>query len=229
MTYSVLIIEDDPMVLSINKRYVEKISGFTVEGTASSVKEALKLTKKYVFDLLLVDIHLLNESGLDLIRMLRKEGYPADFIMITAINEQETIELCAQYGAIDYILKPFQFSRFKKSFHRYQRMKQLLNSTNTFNQSDIDQFYWVQEESDVVKQNLEKGITQQTLQLIMNIIDETDELFTIDQLTEKTNLSHVSIRKYVNFLEEQNYLETQQKYGAVGRPTMYYQKTSILF
>lgn len=69
-------------------------------GTATSVKEALKFTANYSFDLLLVDIHLTNESGVDLIKMLRKKEYPADFIMITAINEQETIELCAQYGRL---------------------------------------------------------------------------------------------------------------------------------
>ncbi len=43
MTYSVLIVEDDAMVSSINKRYVERIPEFKVTGVAASVKEAINL------------------------------------------------------------------------------------------------------------------------------------------------------------------------------------------
>lgn len=227
MTYSVLIIEDDTMVLSINKRYVEKIPGFEVMGTATSVKEAMKLTANTSFDLLLVDIHLTNESGVDLIKMLRKKEYPADFIMITAINEQETIELCAQYGAVDYILKPFQFERFEKSLLRFKQQKQLLDKQKRIDQTDIDQFYWTeQDEVRKIGDELEKGLTKQTLQLILSVIDSFDRSFTIQELTEKTTFSHVSIRKYIHFLTERGFLETEQRYGTVGRPINYYQKSS---
>ncbi len=226
MTYSVLIVEDDAMVSSINKRYVERIPEFKVTGVAASVKEAMKLTKKYLFDLLLIDIHLTNESGVDLIKMLRKEEYPADFIMITAINEQETIELCAQYGAVDYILKPFQFDRFQKSMLRFKQQKELLNAQNKMAQADIDQFYWLEKEQEQkhTEIELEKGLTEQTLQLILAVVDSFEHAFTIQELTEKMSLSHVSIRKYIHYLEKNDFLEVEQRYGTVGRPTNFYKK-----
>ena len=43
--------------------------------------------------------------------------------MIAGINEQETIELCAQYGIKDYILKPSQFDRFQKVSYVLNRKK----------------------------------------------------------------------------------------------------------
>lgn len=225
MTYSVLIVEDDAMVLSINQRYVEKIPDFVVKGTATSVKEALKLTANTSFDLLLVDIHLSNESGVDLIKTLRIKEYPTDFIMITAINEQETIELCAQYGAVDYILKPFQFERFKKSLLRFKQQKQLLDKQKKIVQADIDQFYWTEQgEASKIGDELEKGLTEQTLQLILSVIDSFDQSFTIQDLTEKTSFSHVSIRKYIHFLTDRDFLETEQRYGTIGRPINYYRK-----
>lgn len=46
MVYHVLIVEDDPMVLSINRRYLEKIPGFIVSGTCGSFDEAIRLTKE---------------------------------------------------------------------------------------------------------------------------------------------------------------------------------------
>jgi len=226
MTYSVLIVEDDKMVLSINKRYVEKIPGFKVVDTALTMKDALKLTNKYLYDLLLIDIHLENESGLDLIKMLRKKEYPADFIMITAINEQEAIELSTQYGAVDYILKPFQFSRFQKSLLRFKQQKELLAPSKQINQSDIDKFYWPDKGATTnSNSDLEKGLTEETLDLIISSIEEFDEPFTINDLTEKISLSHVSVRKYVHYLEDQGYLTAKQKYGTVGRPTLHYKKT----
>lgn len=225
MTYSVLIVEDDPMVLSINKRYIEKIPGFQVRAAANSSKEAILLTQKYQFDLLLVDIHLENETGLDLIKLLRKKEYPADFIMITAVSEQKTIELCSKYGAVDYILKPFQFERFKKSLMRFKHQKEVFNEKMNVKQEDIDQLYWIKEQQfQEDDYGLEKGLTKETLKLVLSVIDNFEDGFTVDMLTEKIHLSHVSIRKYVRYLEEQEILEAKQKYGNVGRPTMYYFK-----
>ncbi len=161
-----------------------------------------------------------------MIKRLRKEEYPADFIMITAINEQETIELCAQYGAVDYILKPFQFDRFQKSMLRFKQQKELLNGQNKMEQADIDQFYWLEKEQEQkhTEVELEKGLTEQTLQLILAVIDSFDQAFTIQELTEKMSLSHVSIRKYIHYLEKNDFLEVEQRYGAVGRPTNFYKK-----
>lgn len=223
MVFSVLIVEDDPMVLSINKRYVEKVPGFQVHATAKSTREALLLTNKYRFDLLLVDIHLENETGVDLIKSLRKKEYVADFIMITAASEQKTIALCSQYGAVDYILKPFQFDRFKKSLLRFKFQKELLDKKTAVTQNEIDQYYWTNDQ--IIPEDylgLEKGLTKESLQLILSVIDRFDDGFTVEDLTSKTHLSHVSVRKYVRYLEEQGILDAKQKYGSVGRPTMYY-------
>ncbi len=59
------------------------------------------------------------------------------------------------------------------------------------------------------------------------MIDSFEHPFTIQDLTEKTTFSHVSIRKYIRYLEERNFLEIEQRYGAVGRPTNYYKSTKI--
>lgn len=227
MTYSVLIVEDDKMVLSINERYVEKVPGFEVTGTALSWKDALRLTNKYLYDLLLIDIHLENESGLDLIKTLREKEYQADFIMITAVNEQEAIALSSQYGAIDYILKPFQFNRFQESLLRFKHQKELLSPSKKLDQSDIDQFYWPDREKVTNRgKELDKGLTEETLQLIVNTINKIEQPFKINDLAGKTSLSHVSVRKYVQYLEDQGFLEVKQRYGTIGRPTNYYKKIS---
>jgi len=226
--YDVLIVEDDPMVLSINKRYVENVHGFNIKAEAKTEKEALLLITKYNFDLLLIDIHLPSKSGLDLIKMLRKREFSGDFIIITAEGREETIQLCAKYGAIDYILKPFQFDRFQESLIRFKQQKEWLSNHQTINQEVIDKYYRnigpAEQKGDLPY--LEKGITKQTLQLILSVIDDLNNEFTIDQLTEESNLSHVSVRKYVKYLEDHGLLKPEQKYGTIGRPVTYYYKIS---
>lgn len=224
--YDVLIVEDDPMVLSINKRYVENISDFNVKAEAKTNKEALLLTTKHHFDLLLIDIHLTNSSGLELIKTLRKREFDGDFIIITAEGREETIQLCAKYGAVDYILKPFQFDRFQQSLMRFKQQKEWLSNQQVINQEDIDKYYG---NIGVSEQNneslfLDKGITKQTLQLMLSVIDDFTSEFTVEQLTEETKLSHVSVRKYVRYLEEHDVLKSEQKYGTIGRPVTYYYK-----
>lgn len=85
--FRVLIVEDDPMVLSINQRYLQKIPNFMVAGTADSYEHAIQLTSQYFYDLILVDIHLKSGNGLDLLKTWRKREYPAEIIMITAASQ----------------------------------------------------------------------------------------------------------------------------------------------
>ncbi|HRL00621.1 MAG TPA: response regulator, partial [Trichococcus flocculiformis] len=74
--------------------------GFIVSGTCGSFEEAIRLTSKHTYDLLLVDVNIQGKSGLDLIRALRKRDYPAELIMITAAGEQEAIRIGLQCGSV---------------------------------------------------------------------------------------------------------------------------------
>ncbi len=65
---NVLIVDDDAMVAELNRRYVAQISGFHCCGTASTLEKA----KEFIFnsenhiDLILLDIYMQQENGLDL-------------------------------------------------------------------------------------------------------------------------------------------------------------------
>lgn len=228
MTYRVLIVEDDPMVLAINQRYLEKVPGFMVAGTAGTYESAVEATGKETFDLILVDIHLKSGNGLDLIKTLRKEDYPGDIIMITAASEQEALRISLQSGVMDYILKPFQFSRFKKSLELFLKRQEILTNTAPATQAQLDEIHFHNEEGSGGESpllELEKGLTQQTLDLIMAIIKAQTERFTVTDITDKTDLSHVSVRKYLHYLENQGIIKMELEYGTVGRPTSFYALT----
>jgi len=225
MVYHVLIVEDDPMVLSINRRYLEKIPGFIVSGTCDSFDEAIRLTSKYTYDLLLVDITIKGKTGLDLIKTLRKREYPADLIMITAAGEQEAIRIGLQCGIVDYILKPFQFKRFEKSIALFLQRQELLHSVEPLTQQRIDQLHSPEKEtSEKEEEAIDKGLTPSTLALILACINQQKGDFTVNDITSLANLSHVSVRKYLHYLEDKKVIEMRLEYGTVGRPTAFYRK-----
>ena len=223
--FRVLIVEDDPMVLSINQRYLQKIPNFMVAGTADSYEHAIQLTSQYFYDLILVDIHLKSGNGLDLLKTWRKREYPAEIIMITAASQQEALRISKHYGVTDYILKLFQFKRFKQSIELFQQNQLLLSSNSVLTQKEIDSLHHSDplSISEIEMENkLEKGLTQTTLDLIVSLIQQQKAGFTVSDITQATELSHVSVRKYLHYLESTQQIEMRLEYGTVGRPTSVY-------
>ena len=84
MAYRVVLVEDDPMVLSINRRYVEKDSRFEVCAAFRDGRSALEYLENNEADLLLLDIYMPVFTGLDLLKELRMRGIGIQVIMITA-------------------------------------------------------------------------------------------------------------------------------------------------
>lgn len=77
MTYQVLIVDDEEIVCRGLTRFVKWSSyGFQVAGTASDGEEALSLLKKTHIDVVFMDIRMPGMTGLELLKILRKE-YPA--------------------------------------------------------------------------------------------------------------------------------------------------------
>lgn len=111
----VLIVEDDPMVAEFNKHYLEQIGGFALRGIAASVDEGLKLLEKKEIDLILLDIFMPGLSGLELLSQIRKMGKGVDVIVVSAAADSYSIKKALQYGAVDYLIKPFEFERFREA------------------------------------------------------------------------------------------------------------------
>ncbi len=107
---NVVIIEDDPMVAGINRDFVNSVAGFRVAGIAGTASEGLDQTVSLKPELALIDVFLPDQSGLMLLREMRRLQIPSDAILITAAHDAESVENAFRYGAVDYIVKPFNCS-----------------------------------------------------------------------------------------------------------------------
>lgn len=101
----VLIIDDDSRICSLVSRYLEE-NGF-IAITAPDTYEAKETLKRMVFDVLVVDIMMPGENGLDFTRSLRDSGNDIPVILLTALGEVDDRVKGFQSGADDYLPKPF--------------------------------------------------------------------------------------------------------------------------
>ena len=78
----ILIVEDDPMVASLNSRLIQTMADFEVAGIACDAKEALGLLEKGNIDLILLDIYMPGMNGLEMLAKIRELHYPVDVLVV---------------------------------------------------------------------------------------------------------------------------------------------------
>ncbi|RKQ35799.1 response regulator [Oceanobacillus halophilus] len=216
----VLIVEDDPMVLEVNKSFLEKIPHFHLMGSAGTGKEAIEMIRRKDPDLVLLDVFLPDLSGLDVIQKVREEGLPVDIIMITAARDTNTVHQFFRFGAVDYIVKPFRFDRFKIALNNYWKMWNKLQWAQSVSQKDIDE--WTKKQEIRRDDDLPKGLSENTLKQVLIALYEQKEPVTSEQLAEYLGMARVTVRRYLDYLSKQKKITVKMEYGKVGRPSNFY-------
>ena len=101
----ILVVDDDTRLRSLLQRFLRE-NGFYVS-VAKGAEEAREALKNYRFDLLIVDIMMPNETGLEFLGKLRQES-SLPVILLTAMGETEDRITGLESGADDYLPKPFE-------------------------------------------------------------------------------------------------------------------------
>lgn len=104
---TLLLVEDDPDISTPMANYLIN-NGYRVVA-CESAESAQQWLKSHKADLILLDIMLPGESGLDLCRRLRG-GYCPPIIMVTALDDPIDNVVGLELGADDYVAKPFDLS-----------------------------------------------------------------------------------------------------------------------
>ncbi|MDO8288723.1 MAG: response regulator [Parvibaculum sp.] len=101
----ILVIDDDRRIRELIKRYLSE-NGYRIT-TAENAAEARARLAGLTFDLLVVDVMMPGESGLELTASLRRES-SVPILMLTARTETEDRIAGLERGADDYLGKPFE-------------------------------------------------------------------------------------------------------------------------
>ena len=216
----VLIVEDDPMVAMINKKYINSFEGFSVAGCVSKRSDFFKFISDKKVDLIIMDVYMPGKSGLELLKEMREAGYTTDVIMVTAANSVKEVKKALAYGVVDYLIKPFEFERLKEALEKYKARAVVFSERENVQQNEIDKLYT----SETVDEELPKGIQNKTLNKIINLMENEDmeKIWTIKELSEKLMISGVTIKKYMDYLEKIEKIRSTIFHRQRGRPEYRY-------
>lgn len=217
---NVLVVEDDPMVAQLHEHYLSQIKGFQLCDTARSGDEALKLLQTKEYDLLILDVFMPFMDGLQMLEKIRESKYDVDVIIVSAANDKDKIKQALRLGAVDYIIKPFEFERFNLALSNYQKRYHIVENQDVLKQSELDKTIIKHEKEAIVA--LPKGLDKHTLSTVWDCIVTFDGMFTTEEVSAKVGISRVSIRKYLEFLKTLHLLKLDLHRGSVGRPVYKY-------
>jgi DNA-binding NtrC family response regulator len=121
MPHALLVDDDVNFVLGLAE--VVGREGFTTK-TATSLKEARSEIGKLVPDVLLIDLHLPDGSGLELVKEFEESPGP-EIVLITGHGTIETAVEAMRHGASDYLVKPVDFARVRMVLANVSRTRDL--------------------------------------------------------------------------------------------------------
>ena len=102
----VLVVDDDDRLRELLRRYLAE-NGFLVATAADAARARAKLTS-LTFDVIVLDLMMPGESGLDFARALRRGG-DLPILMLTAKDGEWDEAEALDTGADDFLAKPFSF------------------------------------------------------------------------------------------------------------------------
>ena len=211
-----LVVDDDFMVARVHRGYIERVPGFEVVGVAHSGAEALAAVDRLRPDLVVLDIYLPDMNGLDVLRELRQRQTVVDVIIVTAARDLGSVRAAMQGGALHYIIKPFDFARFREALEAYRRLVERGSGLAAVEQSDVDHMYAAVRT--MPTPTLPKGLNRPTLEMVVRYLGQLPEPASALDIAQGTGVSRGTARRYLEFLEAQGRTTLELRYGAAGRP-----------
>src|SRR6476659_7890114 len=110
-----LLVDDEPLIRKGLRHAVSGLTDVEFVGECGAGKEAIQAISSSRPDLVLLDVQMPDCSGLDVVREIGPKNMPP-VIFITAYDDYAVSAF--ELNAVDYVLKPFEESRFRESIER---------------------------------------------------------------------------------------------------------------
>jgi response regulator of citrate/malate metabolism len=214
-----LIVEDDKAVAQVTRAFVERHGAFVVAGEAATGRAALEALEVIRPDLVLLDVHLPDASGIEVLRVARARGFAGEVVAVTAARDLETVRAARAFGVRHYLVKPFGMAAMRERLEAIHA--EIVSSTSLATQP-LDQR--------AVDAMLRPGDAQRaasqgsplTLDRVAALLDEIDGTCSAAEAAEALGMSRVSARRYLERLVVEARADVAPRYGGTGRPELRY-------
>ena len=216
----VLVVDDDFMVAKVHAAFVQRVPGFGVAGVAHTGAAALEAVARLRPDLVLLDIHLPDVSGIEVLRRLREDEQSVDVLVVSAAKELDTVRSALRGGVVNYLLKPFDADALRARLEQYATTTRSLAAGDEARQGDLDRLFGGAGAARA--ERLPKGLSRESAELVRRALREADGDLSASECGERTGLARVSARRYLEHFAETGLVEVRLRHGVAGRPERRY-------
>ncbi len=108
----ILIVDDEPEITELLKNFFERKNYNVLQ--ANNGKIAMEMVKEHRPHLVFLDIRMPVMDGMSVLRNIRQIDTSIKVIMVTAIEDEKTVQEAKSLGAVDYIRKPFKLDYLER-------------------------------------------------------------------------------------------------------------------
>jgi response regulator of citrate/malate metabolism len=224
----VLVVDDDFMVARIHAGFIERTRGFEVAGVARTGQEALDKVAALDPHLLLLDVHLPDLSGLEVLDRLRRSGHEVAVVIVTAERGAAAVRSALHGGAMQYLVKPFEYADFAERLRSVAASLARLSpdpapgvEPMAVDQETIDQVFGTGRRGAPAPTTLPKGFSPETADLVLAALRDREEI-SASETADALGISRVTARRYLEHFVDTGQAEVRLQYGATGRPERRY-------
>jgi len=208
---AVLVVDDDFRVAQVHAGFVDLVAGFRVIGRARSAADAR--AKAAGADLVLLDVYLPDESGLDLL-----PGLAADVIIATAATDPESVRTAFSRGALHYLIKPFTAGELADRLRAYARYRERLTTGDGLTQADVDRALRTLHAPPRTMPKVAKGQSPVTSRLVAEALRRADRPRSAAEISDEVGISRATAQRYLASLAQAGRVLVRLRYGSTGRP-----------
>ncbi|MBI5150193.1 MAG: response regulator [Candidatus Omnitrophica bacterium] len=117
MAHRILIVDDAPIIRLMLKDILT-VNGYSVIGEGNDGNEGIEKFKELSPDLVTMDITMPEKDGIRALQDILAIDQNAKVIVITAIDQRDSLMEAIRAGATDYIIKPFETDRVLSAVRR---------------------------------------------------------------------------------------------------------------
>ncbi|HHI97203.1 MAG TPA: response regulator, partial [Thermodesulfatator atlanticus] len=122
--FNVLVVDDEDL-LRENLALLLSSLNATQVFKAANAYEALEVLQKYPIDLVLLDVNMPGLSGLDLLKLIRKENASPPVVLMTGYPSLDLTVEALRGGASDFLIKPFTSQQLYETVERFKQKREI--------------------------------------------------------------------------------------------------------
>ena len=167
-----IIVDDEPLAQNLINDFINKVPFLKLKEKCKSAFEAMVALQNNQIDLIFLDIHMPDFSGIEFIKNTEK----LPLIIFTTAYSRYAVE-GFEHNAVDYLLKPISFERFVKAVNRAYEMYKLKNKTISVD--DSKEYIFVKADYKSVKINFDDILYIEGLKDYIKIITKEKTVLTL--------------------------------------------------